>query len=254
MTIQSVKRATDIISLFSSSQAALGITQIAANLGLNKTTAWGLVNTLEQQGFLQQNPETLKYSVGPRLFELGMLYIDNLEINSRATRHVHALASRTRLVARLGIWDRRTVLITLLALPKSEDSLSHQIGPRIPAYCSGIGKALLANLDKDELQSYLKEIELVRHTKATVIDPELLLKELAQVREQGYAVSCEEMIPGLVALGAPVFGKGRRLVGAISISDSPASGFSKHMEKQKEDLLRTATEISQEMGYYSYRS
>ena len=99
MAIQSVKRATDIISLFSSSQPALGITQIAAALGLNKATAWGLVTTLEKQGFLQQDPETLKYGIGSKLFELGMVYFSNLEINAKSSRLAQGLARR---IARQG--------------------------------------------------------------------------------------------------------------------------------------------------------
>jgi DNA-binding IclR family transcriptional regulator len=250
MTIQSVKRATDIISLFSSSQTSLGVTQIAALLGLNKATAWGLVATLEKQGFLKQDPDTQKYSVGSKLFELGMVYVGSLEINAKASRQVHGLASRTGLNARVGIWDGGSVLITLLALPKAEDSLSHQVGPRIPAYCSGVGKALLAYLEQDKLESYLQTTELVRHTRTTIVTPEELLKDLAKTRERGYCISREEMIPGLVALGAPIFGRTRGLVGAASISGSPAVLTGKHLEKVADELLRTAAEISKEMGYY----
>jgi DNA-binding IclR family transcriptional regulator len=251
MIIQSVKRATDIISLFSSSQTSLGVTQIAAALGLNKATVWGLITTLEQQGFLQQDPDTLKYSVGPKLFELGMVYVGSLEINTKSSRLVHGLANRTGFNVRIGIWDGGSVLITLLVLPKTEDSISHQIGPRVPAYCSGIGKALLAYLEPDELQRYLRETELERHTRTTIVDLEKLLIDLKESRERGYAISSEEMIPGLAALGAPIFGKTKRLVGAISISYSPASITKKNLDKLADDLLGTAAEISQKMGYYT---
>jgi DNA-binding IclR family transcriptional regulator len=250
MTIQSVKRATDIISLFSAAQTALGITQIAAALGLNKATAWGLVTTLEKQGFLQQDPDTQKYGLGPKLFELGMVYFGNLEINAKASRPVHGLASRTELTARVGIWDRGSVLITLLALPKAEDSISHQIGPRVPAYCSGIGKAILAFLEPDELREYLAVTELVRHAPATIVTPEELLKDLEKTRERGYSISSEEMIPGVVALGAPVYGRTKKVAGAISISGSPAVLLGRQLGKLSGELLRTAAEISREMGYY----
>lgn len=250
MEIQSVKRATDIISLFSVSQSALGITQIASLLGLNKATAWGLVTTLERQGFLQQDKETLKYSIGSKLFELGMVYFEGLEINTRASRPAHELASRTGLIARVGIWDRNSVLITLLAMPKSEDSLSHQIGPRIPAYCSGIGKALLAFLDDDSLQLYLRETELVAHTNSTILSREKLLADLEKTRKLGYSISREEMIPGLIALGAPVYGKGKRLAGAISVGGAPASVTPKQIVKFGEELLRAASDASQAMGCY----
>ncbi len=251
MTIQSVKRATDIISLFSSSQTALGVTQIAATLGLNKATTWGLVTTLEKQGFLQQDPDTLKYSVGSKLFELGMVYMGSLEINAKSSRRVHGLASKTGLTARVGIWDAGSVLVTLLALPQSEDSLSHQIGPRIPAYCSGLGKALLAYLEPDQFQAYLRTVELARHTRTTIVSTDQLLREMEWIREHGYAVSREEMIPGLVALGAPIFGRNRRLAGAVSLSATPAITEDKQTERLADDLLCTAAEISREMGYYT---
>ena len=208
------------------------------------------MSTLEQQGFLQQNQETQKYGVGSKLFELGMVYAGNLEINAKASRQVHALANRTGLNARIGIWDHGSVLITLLALPKAEDSLSQQIGPRVPAYCSAIGKALLAFLEPDEMELYLRETELVRHTRSTIVTARELLEDLEQTRVRGYSISREEMIPGLVALGAPVFGRSKRVVGAISISDPPGILTDEQLERLGDELLRTAAEISQKMGFY----
>jgi len=251
MTIQSVKRATDIISLFSSSQTSLGITQIAAALGLNKATAWGIVTTLEKQGFLQQDPDTLKYGIGSKMFELGMVYFGSLEINAKASRLVQELANRTGLVSRVGIWDSESILITLVALPKSEDSLSHQLGPRVPAYCSGIGKAVLSFLAPDELERYLSSLDFIRHTRSTILTADGLRKDLEETRERGYAISCEEMIPGVAAFGAPVFSRTRRVVGGISIADAPANLLGKNKDGLAVDLVRTAVEISRSMGYYS---
>ena len=250
MLIQSVDRAADIISLFSSSRTFLGITEIASALKLNKGTVWGLVTTLEKRGFLQQDQSTRKYTIGPKLYELGMVYVACLEINSKASRLAHRLASRTGLNARIGIWEEGTVLITLLALPRAEDSMSHQIGPRTPAYCSGVGKALLAYLSPDELKTYLKNTPLIRHTPTTLVSPEKLLKDLKKTRERGYAIGRGEMIPGVAALGAPVFGRRQELAGAISISGSPHAVLGDRLEKLADELVRTAAEISREMGYY----
>ncbi len=248
--IQSVQRATDILSLFSPSQPTLGVTQMAALLGLNKATTWGLVTTLEHQRFLQQDSETQKYSLGPKLFELGMVYLGALDVNTKSSRLLHALSSRTGLNSRLGIWDRGTVLVSLLALPKAEDSFSHQIGPRVPAYCSGLGKALLAYLPPEELEDYLQHTELVRHGRNTIVAVETLRADLAETKLRGYAVSQEEMIPGLVAFGAPIFDRRQAVAGAISLSGPPSVLLGKNRESLAEELLRTAAEISQEMGYY----
>lgn len=249
MNIQSVQRATDIISLFCKAPGRLGITEIATALKLNKGTVWGLVTTLERQQFLQQDAATRKYGVGPKLFELGTIYVGGLEINARGARHAQGLADRTKLDARIGIWDNGTVLITFLAVPRSEDHISHQIGPRVPAYCSAIGKALLANLEPARLKEYLRDVELQRHTRATLLTREALRADLEAARERGYSISREEMIPGLAALGAPVFGRHREVVGAISISESPRIVLGKRLERLGYELGCAAADISREMGY-----
>ncbi len=248
MNIQSVQRATDIISLFCTSPQRLGVTEIAAALGLNKATTWGLVTTLEQQGFLQQDPDSRKYGIGPRLFELGMIYVGNLEINVKGARQAQNLAARTGLTARIGILDNGSVLITHLAVPRSEDYLSHQIGPRTPAYGSGLGKAMLANLAPAELDEYLRSVELVAITRNTITDRAALRRDIEQTRERGYSIAREEMIPGLAALGAPIYGRNHRLVGALSISETPEIVLSKRLEKLGYELTRAAADISREMG------
>ncbi len=250
MIIQSVDRALGILSLFGSTGTFLGISEIAAALELNKGTVWGLVTTLEQNGFLRQDPETHKYTIGPRLFELGIVYSTGLEINEQASRPVQQLANRTGLNARVGVFEGGMVLTTLMALPKSEDSFSHQLGPRIPAYCSGVGKAILAYLPPDELKEYLRNVKLVRHTPTTIVDPKLLLQDLEKTRERGYAINREEMIPGVAALGTPVFSSKRRLAGAISVSHSSKVLLAERCEEFAQELLCTASEIARAMGYY----
>jgi len=237
------------MSLFCKSPGRLGITEIAEALQLNKGTVWGLVKTLEGQQFLQQDAATRKYGVGPKLFELGMVYMGGLELNAKGARLAQGLADRTQLVARLGIWDNSTVLITVLAVPSSEHHFAHQIGPRVPAYCSAIGKALLANLEPAELRQYLGDVELRRHTQATIVSRQALRADLKQTSERGYSITREEMVPGLMALGAPIHGPNRRLVGAISISGSPHIVEGKRLEHFAYELTRTAADISREMGY-----
>lgn len=250
MIIQSVNRALGILSLFGSTATFLGISEIAAAMKLNKGTAWGLVTTLEEDGFLRQDPETLKYTIGPRLFELGMVYASGLEINAQASRPVQQLANRTGLNARVGVFEGGMVLTTLMALPKSHDSLSHQLGPRIPAYCSGVGKAMLAYLPADELKEYLHHTKLVRHTPTTIVDAKLLLQDLEETRERGYSINREEMIPGVAALGTPVFSRKRHLAGAISVSHSSKVLLGDRCKAFAQELLSTASEIARAMGYY----
>jgi DNA-binding IclR family transcriptional regulator len=118
----------------------------------------------------------------------------------------------------------------------------------VPAYCSAIGKALLANLDAARLKEYLRDVQLQRHTRSTLVTREALRADLEATRERGYSVSREEMIPGLAALGAPVFGRNRELVGAISISETPRIVLGKRLERLGYELGRAAADISRD-GY-----
>jgi IclR family KDG regulon transcriptional repressor len=250
MKIQSIDRVCHIISLFSSSNISMGVTEIAAALNLHKATVWGLVNSLEKHRFLQQDAETRKYGIGPKFYEMGMLYLTNLEINTKAFRPLHRLARLTHLSSYVGIWDHGTALITQVVHPGGEDSVSYQLGPRDHAYCTAIGKVFLPFLTEVELQAYLDSTPLIRYTNNTIVQKEALLKEIEIIRQQGYSVCREEMITGLAALGAPILGRNKRIAGSIGISGSPEAVLGDRSEKLAQELMRAASEISQAMGYY----
>ncbi|EQD57196.1 transcriptional regulator, IclR family, partial [mine drainage metagenome] len=107
----------------------------------------------------------------------------------------------------------------------------------------------LANMDPVQLDDYLRTVEIVAHTKSSITNRAALRKDIESARERGYAIAREEMIPGLAALGAPVFGRNRRLVGALSVSETPEIVLGKRMEKLGYELLRAAADISREMGF-----
>ena len=113
----------DILNLFSYSTPRLGITEIANALGLAKGTVHNIVHTLEESGFLQQDPETRKYFLGNKLFTLGSIMAGTLEINQKASGPTYHLARKTDCVCRLARWDNDAALVTLSALPKSMDIL-----------------------------------------------------------------------------------------------------------------------------------
>ena len=145
MAIQSVQRAIDILSHFSLSRPTLGIADLSQLMGLPKATVHGLVRTLLKNRLLQQDPETRKYRLGLKAFELGAIVGNTLEINRKAAEHLYALARRTGLETRLAIWDGESALLTMGAAVRSQAFFT-QIGPRMPAYCSASGRVFLAYL------------------------------------------------------------------------------------------------------------
>ena len=248
--IQSVNRAIAMLSLFTYRHPRLGITEISHTLNLSKGTVHGLARTLLRAGFLQQDSETRKYQLGLKLYEIGITLAGNLEINQKAVGPVNKLAKSVSLVSRIAIWDGDSALITLNIDPHSKSLFVHQIGPRIPAYCSSLGKAILAFLDDEELKGYLSQTKLVPYTPKTITQKERLLRELEEIRQRGYSIDQEETTLGLVCIGTPIFGRDRHLEASISLSGNPSRFQRKPLKDLAEKLIKTAGEISQSMGYF----
>lgn len=249
MAIQSVQRAIDILSHFSFSRPSLGIGELSRLMGLPKATVHGLVQTLLKNRLLQQDPETRKYRLGFKVFELGAVVGNTLEINRKAAEPLYALARRTRLEARVAVWDGGAVLLTMGAAVRSQAFLT-RIGPRMPAYCSASGRVFLANLKTDELKDYLNRTRFVRYTPATITDPDQLLRELDKTRARGYAVNREELRPGVVAFAAPVLDRTGEIIAAVSVSSSPDPVLKKREKSLVGELLKSAMIISRELGYF----
>ncbi len=250
MKTQSVERALDILLLFSMQRPNYALNEIATLTGLNKSTAWRLATTLEQRGLLEQDPETRRYRLGRRIYQLGMIYANCLEINNKASMAVHSLASRTRCTARIGIWDRDAVIVTMIVIPEGQDALAAQIGPRIPAYCTALGKAMLAFMEEEELKGYLSETELIPYTPSTITSQEQLIEELKETRQRGYSISKNELIPGVAGIAAPIFGRDGSLIAALSLGVGRLKELLiDRMNELSEELLNTALEISRQLGF-----
>jgi DNA-binding IclR family transcriptional regulator len=249
MGIQSVERAIGILNTIAARRSPLSLQELADSLNLAKTTIYTLAKTLKDKGFLQQDLSTRKYQLGFALYELGSIQVSEIKIQRSAEPVLERLAQSTGAECRLGIWDRKSVLITLSAHPASQDWITRQIGPRIPAYCTALGKAILASLKQEELKEYLESIKLVRYTDTTITNIEALLNELEIVRTRGYSISDGELMNYRKSLAVPVFGISRAVSGAISISINQQSIITAREEIIIDKLLRAAQEISMNLGF-----
>lgn len=250
MSIQSVDRALKILALFTHRHPVRGISEISRILGLPKGTAHGLIRTLLQQGFLEQNISTRKYRLGLKIFELGIILSGTLELNQKAAGPVNQLAKRVQLLSRVAIWDGDSVVITLNTHPRPRAVFPYQIGPRVHAYCSAVGKAVLAFLEQNQLEEYLNHTELIAFTATTITDKKRLLEDLRKTRERGYSIDREEAVQGLGCIGAPIFEGGKSVVGSISLSGAVSRVLGERVEVLTEELLKTSSEISQYLGYF----
>ncbi len=249
MRIQSLERAIGILNLFRKSRNPLGISEMAASLDLANTTVHGLVSTLEKNGFLQKDTSTRKYRLGFALYELGSIQVSRLEINQKAAIPLQNLANKINRICRIGIWDRKSIIVTMTIQPQGHESTTRQFGPRLPGYCTALGKAILAHVPVSDLKAYLDTIELTAYTPTTIVDRRVLENNLARTKERGYSISRQEVLLHQVGLGAPVLTSGGEVAGAISARLNTEEQDTESMTTIAELLMATARQISLEMGY-----
>jgi DNA-binding IclR family transcriptional regulator len=249
MTVQSVNRAIDILSLFSATRPVLGITDISRSLHLPKPTVHGLVKTLTGRGFLQRDGETRKYRLGLDIYELGTILATTMPINQAGAVPAQRLSQETGMIVRLAIWDKKTMLVTLSLFPDTEASQFQNLGPRVPPYCSATGKAILAVMSRKDLNDYLSGLRFIGFTQNTLTTRKALIKDIEMTRGRGYSLDRGEYLVGMACIGAPIYDRFHKAIGSVSLSGSPKKVLKSNIEEKAQRLIEVAAEISRNMGY-----
>jgi len=190
--------------------------------------------------------------LGMKIYELGITLAGRRKINQVGLQKARRLTESTGLTTGLAIWEEGTLMSTLRLLPQFQQVESYQLVPRIPAYCTSLGKAILAWMSREELDTYLKHTRLVSYTPNTITDKGRLRQDLKLTRQRGYSLDRQEFVIGIACMGAPIFDHNKRAVAAISISgtsDQVLHNKKKRLEQMQGELIRTAKEISRNMGY-----
>jgi IclR family transcriptional regulator, pca regulon regulatory protein len=219
---QSLERGLAILSAFSPDRPALGISQLARELGLTRSTTHRYVATLASLRYLEQDSATRRYRLGPRVLDLGFSVLGSLELREIAAPHLRQLTDTTGHTSNLAIRDDTDVILIdrVRGRPGRYHHLefSLHVGSRLPSYCSATGKALLAFLPRADLDRLLDRIELVQHGPRTLIDKKSLSAELEQVRRTGIATNDEELESALRSIAAPVRSRSGQVVAAVNVS------------------------------------
>lgn len=216
---QTVIRAFQVLDEFTTGEKELGVRELSRRMGLPKSTIHRLLSSLQAVGALEKNPETDKYYLGLKLFELGSVVAAHRGFQDRARQHLEALVAATGETAHLAVLDSDGYALVVDKVASTRTVMvGGAIGVRRPIYCSAIGKSLTAYLSDDELHALIEQRPLVARTSQTITDVEHLKRELAQVRKQGYSVDNEEYEEGLRCLAAPVFDERGRVMAVIGIS------------------------------------
>lgn len=216
--VASVDRAVELLLLLGRSRRDMGVTELARELGVQKSTAHSLLQTLLQRGFVRQ-ADTGRYTLGYGLIKLGEACAEQLDIRAVARPVMAELADETREIALLAVLSGDELIIIAKVEPRWPLLIIPKIDFSITLHSTAIGKVLLASAPS-ELVAKVTGRGMERFTPYTLTDPAALERELAAVRSQGYAVGCDETIEGLTCLAVPVYDAAGKVVAALSVSSA----------------------------------
>ncbi|QBI20526.1 IclR family transcriptional regulator [Egibacter rhizosphaerae] len=214
--IQSIERAVAVLRVLAASPTRLGLGEVAGALDLPKPTAHGLLRTLCDVGFVEQESTSGKYELGRGLFELDSAPLDVNELRSRAINWCDSLAARSKASVRIGTHERGQVLVVHHVFRPDDSVQVLEVGSRLPLHACALGKVLLAY--DPGARAKLSDDDLEARTWRTIISPTRVARTLELVRERGWAGEVEELATGHAGIAAPIRGNGGLVVGAVGIS------------------------------------
>lgn len=235
------------LELLVAAHSPLGVTEIAERLDLDKANAHRTLAALVRLGYVEQDPSTRRYGATVRVVELARKVLDSRDLTVVAAPHLKSLWAASGENTHLAVLAGDHVVYVSTLNGTTLLSANASIGQSQPLHCTATGKAIIANLPRGTAQALLASIDLESFTPRTITDPEVLAKELADVRATGYAVDDREYHPGVRCVAAPVFDIGG-VTAALGIS-APADRLGKDRQNVIAPIVAdTAARVSRELG------
>ena len=244
--VQSVDRALTILEVLARIGEA-GVTEIAAELGVHKSTAFRLVATLEGHRLVEQTVDRGKYRLGVGLLRLAGATTARLDLVQEARPVCRQLAADTGETVNIAVLSESSALYLDQVAGSSALQPHNWVGQHIPLHATSNGKVLLSGLDDAALDEVLGALS--RYTSLTITRKSLLREELALVREQGYAVAVDELEVGLTAAAAPIRNAHGDVVASMSVSGPTFRLSTEQVERVLPQLLDAALEVSHRLGW-----
>ncbi|QWF82242.1 IclR family transcriptional regulator [Amycolatopsis sp. CA-230715] len=247
--VQSVDRAISVLELLARNGEA-GITEIAGELGVHKSTASRLVSVLESRGLVEQLGERGKYAIGFGIVRLAGAATGRMDLARLGRQTCQELAESLGETVNIAVADEGVAINISQARGHAAITTQNWTGQRTPLHATSSGKILLAHLEEAERRRLLRR-KLESYTPRTTVDPADLAGELERIVTDGYAACFEEFELGMHAVAVPIFGPGGEVVAAIS-----ASGPSYRLSRQRvrqivRPMAEAAAELSSQLGYFT---
>lgn len=250
---QSLERGLAILGCFTPERPVLGIADIADELGMSRSTTHRYVITLVALGYVEQGASR-KYRLGLKVSELGMSALACTGLRDHSHAYLEELRQQSSYTVNLGILDGVEVLYIDRARSfrrgQSKIDLDLRPGSRLPAYCTSLGKVMLAHLPEEALRELLGAIELNKQGPNSITTKKALRAELEQIRDEGFAVNDEELAPELLAIAVPVRSESGEVIAAINMAAHTSMiSLEELVGALGPHLVATADRISARLGY-----
>lgn len=247
-SIRVMDRAFDIIELLSKKNNPMNLTEISKTTGISKSTAYRLLKAMNVRHYVEKDSNGCYY-IGIKLIELVSYHINGLELQTESKPFLSELRSELNLTVHLGILQGNEVIYVEKLDLYPTTRLYSQVGYRSPAFCSSMGKCLLASLSGDELDEALYNCTFEGFTKNTITNIKDLKNHLKKVRQQGWAMDDEEYIMGHRCIGATIFDYRGDAIASISASGHVAQISDEQLPNIISRVKEAANQISKRMGY-----
>lgn len=247
--VDAAAKALSLLDAFTLHEPSLSLSALMERTGLPRATAFRLLATLEQCGYVVK--DGVDYSLGFKLFVLGNVVAEGLDLRRAAHRHLEALRDTTGETVQLAVLeDWKIVHLDRAMSTQSVAYMVSHVGAILPAYCTALGKALLTYQSEDMVEAWASTQELRRHTPNTITSVDGLLDELRRIRQRGYSIDDEERELGVRCVGAPVFDRAGKAIAAISLG-APTGRLPRNLEGSQiaMQVMATGLAISRELGY-----
>lgn len=247
--VKSVDRALRIINIVSMKKEGCGVTELAKELNINKSSVFRILGTLSKHGFIEQIAETSKYKLGYKHLELSSRLLESIDLRKEAKHFLEELEQHTNEVVHLVVFDGEEA-VYIEKLEGNETLRMHsQVGKRAPIHCSSVGKMILSQLSQKQVLKIIEAKGLPKHTERTITHLDDLLEELRQIKEQGFALDLEENEPGMTCIAGPIWNHLGEIVGSVSVSGPTIRMTDDRLNELKPIIKSTCEKISERLGW-----
>ena len=246
---QTVERAIDILEAFADSRSPLGITEISRRVELNKSTTYRILQALLKKGYVHQDSQTSKYQLSYMILRISGAVLGQNNLRQVAKEYLSELAQKTSQTAQIAILDKKEVVYIDQVEGKDILRLAVKMGGRAPLHCTAAGKAILAFLSRDEFKNILHNYNFIPLTPKTITSVKPLINQLEIIRRNGYSFCNGEYHKDVRAVGAPIFGMGKNVLGSVVLTLPYIRMKLVEVSSYGELVKKVGLEISKKLGY-----